>query len=81
MSQILCLLIAECTVLLLPLDVANRSGIVGCGFWNNECGGLDLTLVWQIVYIIVAALVVVVIPYAIFYYENLENAPPPAMAG
>jgi len=54
---------------------------VGCGFWNDQCGGLDLTMVWQAVYVIVAAMVVVVIPFAIFYYENLENAPPPMLIG
>ena len=48
----------------------NRAGVVGCGFWNNNCGGLDLTTVWQIVYCIIAGLVVVVFPFFIFYYEN-----------
>jgi LMBR1 domain-containing protein 1 len=48
----------------------NRSGAVGCGFWNNDCGGLDLVLVWQIAYCIIAGLVVVIIPFFIFYYEN-----------
>ena len=42
------LLIAECSILLLPLDVGNRSGLVGCGYWNNNCGGLDMALVWQV---------------------------------
>jgi hypothetical protein len=105
------MLFAECTVLLLPLDVVrarlraaacagssllrparlpagrltsclpihpsppstlqgNRAGVVGCGFWNNNCGGLDIALVWQIVYCIIAGLIVVVFPFFIFYYEN-----------
>lgn len=42
---------------------------MGCGFWNNNCGGLDLTLVWQIVYCMIAGLVVVIFPFFIFYYE------------
>jgi len=60
---------AEAGVLLLPLDVGNRGGLVGCGFWNDGCGGLDMDLVWQMVYVIIAGLVVVVLPYTIFYYE------------
>jgi hypothetical protein len=47
----------------------NRAGVVGCGFWNSGCGGLDLTLVWQIIYGIIAGLVIVVFPFFIFYYE------------
>lgn len=67
---VLGLLFAEATVLLLPLDVGNRAGIVGCGYWNDDCGGLDLVIVWQIAYCIIAALVVVIFPFFIFFYEN-----------
>ena len=41
------MLMAEATVLLLPLDVGNKSGTVGCGAWNNNCGGIDMVTVWQ----------------------------------
>jgi LMBR1 domain-containing protein 1 len=64
------MLMAECTVLLLPLDVGNRSGAVGCGFWNQDCGGIDMVTVWMVAYCIIAALVVIVFPFFIFYYEN-----------
>ena len=92
------MLLAECTILLLPLDVVrvsahgararspharllslpplpplppqgNRAGLVGCGFWNSGCGGLDLTFVWQIMYGCIAGLVCVVFPFFIFFYE------------
>lgn len=63
------MLLAECTILLLPLDVGNRAGVVGCGFWNDDCGGLNLALVWQIVYCIIFGLVVVIFPFFIFFYE------------
>lgn len=66
---LLAMLFAEITVLLLPLDVGNRSGVVGCGFWNDSCGGLDMVLVWEIVYCAMAILVVMVVPFTIFYYE------------
>jgi LMBR1 domain-containing protein 1 len=64
------MLMAECTVLLLPLDVGNSAGAVGCGFWNSNCGGIDMVTVWQVAYCIIAALVVIVFPFFIFYYEN-----------
>lgn len=64
------MLMAECTVLLLPLDIGNRAGVIGCGSWNPACGGLNLALVWQIAYGIIAGLVVVIMPFFIFYYEN-----------
>lgn len=63
------LLLAESAVLLLPLDVGNRTGLVGCGVWNDDCGGLDMRVAWQFVYMIIAILVVFVFPFGIFYYE------------
>lgn len=75
------LLLAECAILLLPLDVGNRAGVVGCGFWNSECGGLDLSLVWQIVYLAIAVMVVVIIPFAIFYYEADDEGMSAASSG
>ncbi len=47
----------------------NRAGVVGCGFYNNNCGGLDLTSAWEIVYWCIAVMVVVILPFAIFFYE------------
>lgn len=69
LAQLIGCTFAEAAVLLLPLDVGNRGGLVGCGFWNEDCGGLDMDLVWQMVYVIIAGLVVIVLPYTIFYYE------------
>lgn len=65
------MLVAECTVLLLPLDVGNSLGATGCGPWNNWCtGGLNMPVLWQIAYCTIAALIVVVMPFFIFYYES-----------
>lgn len=58
-----------CCVWLVLLQ-GNRAGVVGCGFWNNECGGLDTALMWQIAYGIIAILLVVVLPFLIYYYEH-----------
>ena len=63
------MLLAECTVLLLPMDVANQSGAVGCGPWNNNCNGLDMATTWQVAYLIIIAMIAVVMPFFIFYYE------------
>eukprot|EP00026_Physarum_polycephalum_P004163 Phypoly_transcript_04180.p1 GENE.Phypoly_transcript_04180~~Phypoly_transcript_04180.p1 ORF type:complete len:532 (+),score=77.32 Phypoly_transcript_04180:116-1711(+) len=49
------------SVLMLPLDVANQ-----------RVGGFPMTVLWLVVYITMAALVVVVIPFAAFYYEGDE---------
>jgi len=67
------LTLAEGSILLLPLDVANGSGFVGCGLWNQLCGGLNLEPVWQAVYIMIAIWVIFLIPFAIFYYESLDE--------
>ena len=64
------LLVAECTVCLLPIDVANRSGLVGCGDWNLACGGLDFSVIWQILFWTLAVLAVFVIPFSISMYES-----------
>jgi len=53
--------IAFASVLILPYDVANSSG---------SGGGVRLDLLWQILYIIVAVLIAVIIPFAFFFYEN-----------
>lgn len=63
------MLLAECTVLLLPMDVANQSGAVGCGAWNNNCNGLDMATTWQVAYIIIICMVMIIMPFFIFYYE------------
>ena len=46
-------------VLMLPLDVANRS----------SGGGIPMDLLWQIMYISVAVMCIGVVPFLMFYYE------------
>eukprot|EP01012_Entosiphon_sulcatum_P046492 TRINITY_DN6249_c0_g1_i1.p1 TRINITY_DN6249_c0_g1~~TRINITY_DN6249_c0_g1_i1.p1 ORF type:complete len:513 (+),score=151.80 TRINITY_DN6249_c0_g1_i1:117-1655(+) len=57
------------TVLLLPLDVANRADPTKLASLG---GGLDLALVWQICLIATVVMAIVVIPFAIFYYEGVD---------
>eukprot|EP00027_Filamoeba_sp_ATCC50430_P001449 CAMPEP_0168548398 /NCGR_PEP_ID=MMETSP0413-20121227/4536_1 /TAXON_ID=136452 /ORGANISM="Filamoeba nolandi, Strain NC-AS-23-1" /LENGTH=461 /DNA_ID=CAMNT_0008578691 /DNA_START=83 /DNA_END=1468 /DNA_ORIENTATION=+ len=47
------------SILMLPLDVSNA----------RTNGGFPMTELWYTVYIIMALLIVVLIPFAIFYYE------------
>ncbi len=35
----------------------------------ESCGGLNMGLFWKIMYVLVTLLCVVVLPFAIFYYE------------
>jgi len=58
------LYLAFANVLALPADVANARG---------QGGGLDIALLWQIVYICIAVFLVIIIPFAYFYYENDES--------
>ena len=46
-------------VLMLPLDVANRS----------SAGGIPMDILWQILYIAVSAMCIGVVPFLMFFYE------------
>jgi len=54
------LFIACCNVLILPMDVVNA----------QTGGGLDMNIVWNISFYLTALCVLLVIPFAYFYYEN-----------
>jgi LMBR1 domain-containing protein 1 len=54
------------TVLLLPFDVANRKDNTDV---QSVGGGIDVALLWVIILWAVAAFVVVIIPFATFFYE------------
>jgi LMBR1 domain-containing protein 1 len=61
--------LSACIVLLLPLDVANRREPVTMSHYG---GGLDLTVAWQVLLWTAAVTIVVIIPFATFYYENYD---------
>ena len=54
------LIVGECCVLLLPFDVANRTAD----------GGLPTSTLWLIVYGVLAAFVVLVLPFVFQWYQN-----------
>jgi uncharacterized membrane protein YidH (DUF202 family) len=64
-------------VLLLPMDVANRNSAFAAavssasGMWGGEQGeALPMTGLWEIVLVAIVIMVLGVIPFAIFYYEE-----------
>lgn len=62
--------LAGCTVLLLPLDVANNEGYAGCDGYNTKvCGGLNMILLWEMFFVTVLIYLVVLIPFSVFFYE------------
>jgi len=64
------IVLAGGTIMLLPLDVSNNEGYTGCtGYDTKLCGGLDMVLFWNIMYGLILATLVVLIPFSIFYYE------------
>jgi len=55
---LLSLTLVEVNILLLPLDVANRSN-----------GGIPMDILWIICYVLTGVLSIGIIPFTIFYYE------------
>ena len=55
--------------MLLPLDVANSSEYALCVF-DDSCGTkLDMELFWNVVFYAIFAMIAVIIPMTMFYYE------------
>ena len=51
------------SIMMLPLDVANR---------GSTHGGIPMDALWITIYIVIAVLVVLLIPWAYFYYTNYD---------
>lgn len=67
---ILGFVLAGVTVLLLPLDVANNEGYAGCAGYDTQiCGGLNMDLLWSIVFWLIPIWTFILIPFMTFYYE------------
>lgn len=54
-------------VLLLPYDIANRRST---DVQNSVGGGINTVLCWEIVMYCIAVMTVVIVPFAIFFYEG-----------
>lgn len=72
---VLGLSLALVCILMLPFDVANQGGGIGCSTWNagsRACGGLNLTLIWQILFLLLGLWYFILIPFTMFFYESYE---------
>jgi LMBR1 domain-containing protein 1 len=65
-ERLLSIVVCTCSVALLQ---ANRAGVVGCGSYNDTCGEINTVVVWYILFVAIAVMLLVVIPFTIFYYE------------
>lgn len=64
------IMLAGATCLLLPLDVANKEGYAGCdGYDSKLCGGMNMSLFWEIFFWLIPTWVFLMIPFSTFYYE------------
>lgn len=59
-------------VLLLPIDVANNAGNPGCDNSNGSgasfCGGINILLMWEVLFMAIGLLLIFFIPFAAFFY-------------
>jgi len=65
------------SVLMIPIDVANNGGALGCtllGFSNAYCGGINFIEVWESLFLLGAFFICSLIPFAIFYYETDDGS-------
>lgn len=60
----------------LPLDVSNNAGSLECSYkWGSQenCGQLDMVWYWSMIFCACFALITVILPFAIFYYEAIDD--------
>lgn len=62
-SQVVSMAISIASILMMPLDAASRS---------SKHGGLPMEVLWYTVFIAQAALAVIIIPFAYFYYSAYD---------
>ena len=60
-----------------PLDVANAGASVDCGIVDGACGGFNFTMIWYILFILIVVLLVLVLPFTVFFYETMDIDQPP----
>ena len=70
--------LATVSILMLPIDVANNMGDPGCDLvrqrtYTTLCGNVNMYSMWQSLFDMMGFVVVVLIPFAIFYYGAEEK--------
>jgi len=69
-TVLLGMVIAGATIMLLPVDVANRAEYAGCtGYDMGPCGELNMIAIWDTMYWLIVIMLVVFIPLSTFFYE------------
>lgn len=63
---VLGLTLCQAQALMVPLDVANQSALLGTG-------KLDMVAFWTFLYIVIIFLITILLPYALFFYETDED--------
>lgn len=73
--QLVSLTLAELSILMLPIDAANKSGAVQCNeSWSDVfCGSMDMEAAWQTLFLLIFIFALFVVPYTIFYYEEDDS--------
>ena len=69
-AQILGLTLAEMSILLLPLDVANRAACADSIVLSACNFALPMEQLWYAVYMSMFVMMVAVVPFTLFYYEQ-----------
>lgn len=60
-----------------PLDVSNAGASIDCTTGDKQCGGFNFTAIWYSLFGIIVVLMVMVLPFTIFFYETMDIEQPP----
>ncbi|KAK8827382.1 hypothetical protein WA538_003345 [Blastocystis sp. DL] len=74
---ILCITVTVSAICFFPLDVANAGASIDCTTGDKQCGGFNFTAIWYSLFGIIVVLMVVVLPFTIFFYETMDIEQPP----
>jgi len=76
---VLLFFISEFTVLLFSIDVGNKGGLANLtgNLSESSTGSIDIALLWQGLFFTIVVLLVFVVPFLIFYYEESDEGETP----
>lgn len=57
--------------------MSNAGASVDCGIVDGACGGFNFTMIWYILFVLIVVLLVVVLPFTVFFYETMDIDQPP----
>jgi LMBR1 domain-containing protein 1 len=76
---IILLFVAEFTVFLFPIDIGNKAGLSNLTGDPSSVttGSIDIALLWEGLFFTIVFLLIFVVPFAIFYYEESDEGTEP----